>query len=224
MPQLVIGNKGEVGSALQKILKCDGIDIDEHKDKLYKVLHIAFPYTSQFVEYVKLYINAYEPELVIIHSTVPIGTTRKCGDICVHSPIRGIHPHLEEGIKVFIKFFGGQKAVKAANIFRKLGIECITTKNPQNTEAGKLWSTTAYGLSIILEKEIYKYCKKRNLDFNVVYTQFTETYNEGYLALGKAEVMRPILKHMEGKIGGHCLISNAKLLKGKIANFILNGK
>lgn len=226
--QLVIGSRGEVGSALQNILKCEGIDVDfaiSHSPcplGCFDVLHICFPYSKEFVREVKGYIYQFKSKLIIIHSTVPIGATRRIGENAVHSPVRGMHPELSIGIRIFTKFFGGKKAEEAAEIFRELGISVRTCEDPRNTEAGKLWSTTAYGLSIILEKEIKKYCDGYNIDFNIVYKEFTETYNQGYTELGMPNVARPVLKHMEGEIGGHCIIANCKLLKTKISKFILN--
>lgn len=222
MKQLILG-RGEVGSSLHEILKCDAIDIDEtRKEGDYKILHVCFSFSKNFVKYVKEYITQYNPKIVIIHSTVPVGTTEECGEeICVHSPIRGIHPNLKEGIKVFIKYFGGKKAKEASKIFEKEWIEVKVCKSSRDTEAGKLWSTTAYGLNIILQKEIKKYCDENGLDYKIVYEDFTETYNNGYATLLMPEVMRPILKHMEGEIGGHCIISNCKLLKGPIPKLIL---
>ena len=42
-------------------------------------------------------------------------------------------------------------------------------------------------------------------------TKFNHTYNEGYKKLGKTYVVRPVL-YPTDKIGGHCIIPNAKLL------------
>ena len=220
MLHLVIG-RGQIGLALTGILKCESIDKGEHKETIFDVLHICIPYSKKFIHYVKEYIYQYQPKLVIIHSTVPIGTTEKLGDIAVHSPIRGIHPHLEEGIRTFVKYFGGKQAKIAANIFTNKLIQTKFCKNSRDTEAGKLWSTTAYGLNIILQKTIKEYCDKNRLNYKIVYEDFTETYNNGYSKLGMSNVIRPVLNHIEGKIGGHCIISNCKLLKNKIAKFIL---
>lgn len=213
MVHLTVG-LGEVGKAINKIVggsyvttnksTWDGSNVD--------VVHICIPYSKDFWAIVEAYKEV--GGLVIVHSSVPIGTCDALG--VVHSPIRGVHPHLEEGIRTFVKYFGGDRAHKAATIFRKLGIKTKVYDQARTTEAIKLWDTTQYGRLIMLEKEIHAFCKKHNLDFKAVYTQANKDYNKGYVELGRPEVVRPYLKHIEGPIGGHCVIPNAKLLKVKL--------
>ncbi len=96
---LVVG-LGEVGMALQEVLECDGHDPFkgiEAKEGHYDVLHIAFPYNQtkyNFKTVVAEYRKKFTPNLVIIHSTVPVGVSRELD--AVHSPIRGVHPHLSK--------------------------------------------------------------------------------------------------------------------------------
>ena len=96
MQQLVIG-LGEVGTAISNILNCDGIDAGDANSQDYEMLHICFPYSDAFVESVKAYKRIYKSEYVVVHSTVPVGTCDAEG--WVHSPVRGVHPNLEEGIR-----------------------------------------------------------------------------------------------------------------------------
>lgn len=232
MKQLVIGNKGQIGSAIQKILECDGCDLksyDNPQGGHYDILHVTIPYSENFVSIVSNYIMDFTPELVIIHSTVPVGTCAKFynnehRDIIVYSPCRGVHPDLEMGIRTFDKFFAGRKAQEAAKIFtEKIDGECTWSDNERATEsleAAKLWDTTQYGLNIILEKEIHKYCEKYDLDFEVVYTMFNKTYNEGYEKLHHPEYKKYILEHRDGKIGGHCVMANLDLLDSRICDII----
>lgn len=218
MKHLIIGN-GEIGSSLAKVLKCDICDIEGVEGK-YDVLHICFPYFDGFVDAVKGYKEKHEPELTIIHATVPVGTSDECG--ACHSPVRGVHPHLSESILTFVKFVGGKDSIKARNLFRKYGIHSVAVDSARDTEAGKLWSTTGYGLNIILEKYIHKYCEENDLDFDVVYTMFNTTYNKGYRDMKMQHFQKYNLKHMDGKIGGHCIEPNCELLGGDIAQFILD--
>jgi hypothetical protein len=213
MRQLVIGSEGEVGSALKNILGCDGYD--PRKGVLaeghYDVLHIAIPYSDRFEVLVRSYQIKFNPSLVIVHSTVPVGTCRRLK--AVHSPIRGVHPHMEEGIRTFVKFFGGEQAEEASKLFSDLGIKTEVVDNPEDTEVGKLVDTFQYGVMIALNKAIYAYCERRGVDFDVVYKRFNQSYNDGYTALGRIEVVRPFLKHVNGKIGGHCVRENTELFK-----------
>jgi UDP-N-acetyl-D-mannosaminuronate dehydrogenase len=221
---LVIG-LGHIGKALSNILKnqyeVDEIDKNSHIDKKFEFIHVCYPYFEGFEKETQKYKSQYlSPDgICIIHSTVPMGTSKLCG--AVHSPIRGIHPDLESGIKTFVKYFGGKDAERAAQIFKKLGIKTETTPNSDTTEALKLWDTTIYAWNVILEKEIYNYCKKYGLDFDLIYGNSSESYNTGYEELGHPEYKKYVLKHMPGPIGGHCLISNTKLLRNWISDIIL---
>ena len=210
---LILGY-GEVGQAIYKIVKGSYIidfNVDNYRCEPVDFIHICIPYTKDFNEIVEQY---KELGLVICHSTVPIGTCDKLG--IVHSPIRGVHPHLEKGIRIFPKYFGGKRAKEAAKMFKELGLKVKVFKDAKTTEALKLWDTTQYGRLIMLEKEIYIWCKKNKIDFDAIYTQANKDYNEGYIKLGRPEVVRPYLKHIEGKIGGHCILPNAKLLEVKL--------
>src|SRR3990167_5891031 len=168
---LVIG-LGEVGKALKEVLEqgyfVRGKDIDPiEEDTNYDVLHICLPYSPTFVETVNGYKSFLKNDgLIIIHYSVPVGTTKAIGDDAVHSPVRGVHPNIADGIKTFVKFFGGKRAQEAAKYFEEIGIETSITFNADATEALKLFDTTQYGVSIIVEKKIHEWCKKRGLDLH----------------------------------------------------------
>lgn len=212
MVHLVVGH-GEVGLALCKVLDkplwvdkgggtWNGEDVD--------VVHICIPYNKDF-KYTVGFWKA-NVKLVIVHSTTPVGTCDGLG--VVHSPIRGVHPHLEDGIRTFVKYFGGKDSNRAAKIFSDLGIKTKVYKEARITEGLKLWDTSMYGIMILIEKEIYRWCQENDIPFKIIYEEANKTYNQGYTELGRSEVVRPFLKHIEGKIGGHCILPNANLLKG----------
>lgn len=208
---LVIG-LGEVGQALQKVFHADGLDRKtEEPEGNYKFLHIAFPYSKDFIEEVKRYQKRFNPKYTIIHSTVPIGTSEQCG--ANHSPVRGVHPYLKDSILTFKKFIGGPDCFELATEFRHFRIDCMCTRDARNTEALKLIDTTQYGYLIMLSKEIFKWCEEKGLDFNIIYTLGNKTYNEGYLKMFRDEVVRPYLEYRDEPIGGHCVIPNAKILE-----------
>jgi len=214
MHNLVIG-KGEIGTGIMKVLECDGIDIGDTVPEA-KVIHICFGYSEKFVTEVFNYIQKTKADLVVIHATVPLGTSKLFN--AVHSPVRGRHPNLEEGIRTFVKFFGGQRAEEASQIFKEKGVKVLTTPLAETTEAMKLWDTTIYGLNILIEKEIWEYCKRNGLDFNVVYTEANKTYNEGYKELGEPQFTKYVIEHREGEIGGHCVLPNFGLLDNKFVD------
>ena len=220
--QLVIGY-GQIGRAISSILNCDYADIDiTPRFEQYDVLHICFPYSENFVSLVNEYKEKYKANLVCIHSTVKVGTTSQIEN-AVYSPCRGVRPNLEKGIRTFVKYFAGEKSSEIAQIFVKKGIECLSSNSEravESLEAAKLWDTTQYGINILIEKEIFKYCTENKLDFNLVYTMFNETYNRGYDKLDMPQYKKYILKHVDGKIGGHCILPNVELLKNEFVDKI----
>lgn len=215
MSDLIIG-AGEVGAAVAKVLGCDLVDIT-HQNRHVDQLHICFPHDDHFDGEIARYRTLFDPQLVVIHSTVPVGTTRRHG--AVHSPVRGRHPHLTESLTTFVKFFAGHGACLAAN--RWPGpVEVID--NPDETEAGKLWELVQYGLQIAVEKEIHGWCEQASLQPEVVYRRFAETYNAGYTALDAPRFVRPVLDHIPGRIGGHCIIQNAPLVDHRLARLLVD--
>lgn len=215
---IVIG-RGEVGAAIVEILNCDSYDLSQGEPKLeyeYDVMHVCFPYSDSFVESVKKYKEIFKADLIVVHSTVPVGTCDP--EEWVHSPIRGVHPNMVEGVRTFVKYFGGKRAPEASFFFAQLGIDVKNTQKAADCEALKLWDTTQYGMMIVLQKQIYAYCRKHGLDFDVVYTDANHTYDIGYEKLNRPEVARPYLKHVEGPIGGHCVVPNCDMLDHPIAD------
>jgi UDP-N-acetyl-D-mannosaminuronate dehydrogenase len=212
---LIIG-AGEVGSSLYGVLnKRYPVWLRDKNNDLsgrFEVLHIAYPPVKNFIKITKDYIKKYKPKLVVIHSTVPIGTTKRIAPFAVHSPIRGIHPRLADGIKTFVKYFGGRDAIKASRYFSAIGIKVENFKNPETTELLKILDTAYYAWNIIFAKETKRICDKFGLDFGEVYTIANQDYNDGYKKLGMPYVVRPVLRAVPGKIGGHCLIPNCNFL------------
>ncbi len=186
------------------------------------ILNVCIPYTKDFVSIVK---DLPTPNwYTVIHSTVPVGTTEKFGHKFLHSPVRGVHPNLYEGLKTFVKFIGGDEQLAEAysGHLKTLGVETHICKDAKTTELSKLADTTYYGLCIAFTSDMKKLCDEYDLDFMEVMTKYNNTYNEGYKKLGKPNVVRPVL-YPTDKIGGHCVIPNAKLLpRTKLIDGILD--
>jgi hypothetical protein len=218
---LIIGG-GEIGLSLRKVIKdADIRDVDDAPwlKTRYDILHICFPYSDKFVTYVKKYQRKYSPKYIVIHSTVPVGTTSRIS-LSYHSPVRGIHPHLERGLRTFVKYLAPKNKF-LANYFKKSGITIKEVDNPRTTEAMKLWCTTQYGVNVAVEKLIYKWCIDNKVDFGIVYTDCNTTYNEGYKKMGFPKFSKYVLDHREGPIGGHCILPNCELLNEEVSKFIL---
>ena len=213
---------GEVGQAIAKFYKKPFIKDLKRNDGLERsdVLHICIPWSNKFIKIAEKEIKEIKPKLTIIHSTVEPGATKnlaeKFGGMVIHSPIRGIHPHLYEGIKTFIKYIGAddkKAGLLTQRHLESLGIKTKVLNSSLTTEIGKILDTTYYSLCIAWHGEKKKLCDKMGIDFDEAVTHFNQTYNEGYKKLGKHNVIRPVLTPPQGYIGGHCLISNVKLLK-----------
>ena len=233
MKKIGIIGYGEIGQSLEKLylgkdfeiqINDTGLDLNQITSDV-DVLNIAIPFTDQekFVSIVSHYILDLEPKLTIIHSTITPGTTLKVLNklkdkhLVVHSPVRGIHPNLYEGLKTFTKFIGSDnKVATAATIehYNELEINYEMFKGSKATELAKVLSTTYYGLCIAFHDDMNKLCKEHNVKYEEVATKWNKTYNEGYNKLGMENVIRPVLyPPKDGKIGGHCVVPNAELCK-----------
>lgn len=218
---------GEVGQAVAKFYKNPKIKDLTRDDGLegVEILHTCIPWSKNFVKIVKKEIKKIKPKLVIIHSTVAPGTTKKIGKIAVHSPVRGMHPDMYFGIKTFVKYVGAdnKKAGESAKKhLESLGIKIKLFMPSETTEIGKLLDTTYYGLIIAWHGEMKKLCDKYKVDFEKAVADFNKTYNEGYTKLGKKNVIRPVLYPPKNGITGHCICENAEILKKHFKSQAIN--
>jgi UDP-N-acetyl-D-mannosaminuronate dehydrogenase len=224
---------GEIGRALSKVykeknyeVKIVDINLNIHDEmKEIEILNICIPYNNKFIESVNKYVDMYKPKLTVIHSTVAPGTTKQINGLCCHSPVRGTHPNLEDGIKKFIKYIGSD-SIEAKSIYaqhlKSLNIPYFICKNSETSEYAKLIDTTYYGICIAFHSEVKKLCDKRGLEFDEVMTNYNNSYNETYRLLGKDNVIRPVL-YPTSKIGGHCVIPNAEILKNFMPSKLIDG-
>lgn len=256
MRSVVIG-MGEVGKALLSVLadkdaECHAFDPANGDDdqrlaliatRGVDVAHVCFPWGSEFVGNVYEYHRRLDGPLTIIHSTVPVGTTRAVHDLIapdphqngvVHSPIHGQHPHLARGIKTFLKYVGGvseSDVTHALGYFLRHGLRAYPVSSPEASELSKLLCTAQYGWQIILCKEIAAICKMHGVPFDEAYTAWNREYNRSYPELhprathadgGQAaiDVHRSVLYPTPGPIGGHCVVPNAKLLDSWLTQMI----
>jgi len=188
------------------------------------MLHICIPFSDSFQNSVVDWIKKTHARYVVIHSTVPVGTTKLINTACadfykfrgvVHSPVRGVHPDLFPALNTFEKYVGCDDLSIGRVVCRHfsfIGIKSTLIKNSGQTELGKLLSTTYYGLCIAFHDYANRLCSENGFDFSVVLTDFNKTYNAGFSALGREEVCRPVLFPPCGPIGGHCIVPNAKIL------------
>lgn len=212
---------GEVGKAVSSLYKetpkikdlADDVDLNN-----LDILHICIPFSDTFEKTVIETLRENKPKYCIIHSTVSPNTTKNINNktenifkVC-HSPVRGIHPNLLQGLLTFESYLGCDFDVEPLEKHLiSLGLK-IKKVSSVTSETAKLLDTTYYGLCIAWHGEVKKICDKLEINFEEVSTNYNKSYNEGYKELGKENVVRPVLYAPE-KIGGHCVIPNTEILK-----------
>src|SRR5262249_53103819 len=147
---LVVG-LGEVGRPLLQILarahRVVGIDLppQDITDPV-ELMHVCFPAEiPDFVGATKGYVERYRPQVVVIHSTVPVGTTaavqERVSVPVAHSPVRGKHARMVDDMIHYVKFVGAPDEATARNVAQHLEAAGFRTKSlssPEATELAKL--------------------------------------------------------------------------------------
>lgn len=223
MDCIVMGGCGQVGTAIANILEENGNRVhvlDKKGDYKppahckYNFLHVCIPFSDYFLETVGKAVREYDPDFVIVHSTVPVGTTRKIGSFAAHSPIRGNHPDLEGGVKSFVKYVGAHNDKTRAAVsahMRGLGLKVEEWPKAEDTELAKLLCLARYLNDLAFYETSYKACKKFSVP-PIRLIEWTWTYNDGYKGTKhkRAELTFPM-----GKVGGHCVMPVSKMLSGQ---------
>ena len=127
MKKDVIAGIGEIGRPLLKLLSKQNIAVgfdlnselmDKRKFERYKdlqtsFLHIAIPVTDKFINNVLKLEKKFNPECIVIHSTIKPGTTkqlqRKLSIPVIYSATRGVHKRMIRDLKRYTKFFAISK-------------------------------------------------------------------------------------------------------------------
>lgn len=239
---LILGS-GEIGSSIQRLLHEAGIQTEFadppkgiHPDPkslhgyLYDVIHVCFPFqeVQTFLAGILKYMRD-GVKLIIIHSTTAIGTCSFLASFfacpIVHSPLRGTHPNIYEGIKHFTNFVGYAKPEQESQVrslingyYRKLNLNWNFLNSALETEMGKIVNTTWYGLQIAFATQIAEICATKKIEFDQAYTAWMESDEIGKeykkvngRAICDEMIDRPVM--VPGKIGGHCVMPNLKLLE-----------
>lgn len=220
MNHLVVG-RGEIGEAVIKLLNTKSGNIYTYdmtggyssEPKSVDTLHICFPHSEYFVPYVNSYAAKHRAKHIIIWSTVPIGTTRQIKK-AVHSPVEGRHPHLFESVQLMMRWLGCNKRREAKfweEFFDGYGLSTHVVDSSNYTEALKLLSTAEYGINLVFADYRKYVCDKIEMPYELT-MQWNWNYNVLYQKLGMPQFQKFVLTPPRGKIGGHCVVPNAKLL------------
>jgi len=219
MQSLVIG-LGEVGRALAQVLtgKYPFIYTYDKGNSKFElppkvdIIHICFPYNKSFVKDVQTYAKKVKHKFLVIHSSVPVGTTEKI-DGAFHSPIRGKHPELKEGILSYVKYVGyplskHTEVIYICDYFEHAGITCKPIVETKNTELMKLLGLCRYGTYIAFAKEQEEICKYFGCEYETVVTAYERTRNEAV----EEDLKQPVLYPFKTYVGGHCTVEDMEIL------------
>lgn len=212
---------GEVGKGLYEVLrKHHRVEIydpgqgfvfnpiQEGKEFICDVLLVTIPYSEFFENVIKAYKDVFKPKNVIVFSTVPIGTCKKIG--AVHSPIEGRHDKMAGYIWNHMRFIGGEFSYEIDNFFHEANLPTRWLSIPDFTEFLKLRSLAIYGVEIEMARYSGKIATKLGMSYDNV-KRYDDEYNYLNSAMG-VPIHRPILDPPNGKIGGHCVLQNMKIL------------
>lgn len=217
---IVIG-LGETGRPLRDVLNTTqetaGLDLNGTVYGHFDFMNVCIPWSESFIDTVTEYQERFEPIVTIIHSTVPIGTTKQIPG-AVHSPILGMHNDMEASIRRYTKWIGGDSllAQEAAIYLECAGIKTRIVKSSDFTEALKLMCLAKYGMSIAFAQYQQELCDSIGMSYDIV-KEWDRAYNEGV----DSRYTRPVLDPPGKTIGGHCVIPGTRLLNAHYPNPIL---
>ena len=232
MKKNVVAGIGEIGKPILKLLSKNSITVgfdlnrdlmDERKFEKYKklktsFLHITIPVTNRFInDVLKLY-KKFQPECVVIHSTIRPGTTEKLQEKLpipiIYSATRGVHKRMIHDLKRYTKFFGisvnaprGKWAsYRYIKLMKHCGVKTKKMSNPKTLELAKIICDTSYMGWLI------NYAQLSNMianEYGVNYDEMWSFTEEIQKFLGNRPKMYP------GIIGGHCVLPNLDLINNE---------
>ena len=180
-----------------------------------RFLHICIPYNEKFAENVEELITKFNPEGVVIHSTISPKTTfhlqEKNQIPIIYSATRGVHKRMLDDLKKYVKFFAIENNAprrefainEFSTLMKNCGIKSKQVSSPITLELSKIICDTSYYGWLINYAQISKMISdKYHVDYDEMWT-FADEIHEN---LGNRPKMFP------GFIGGHCVIPNLELI------------
>ena len=237
MKKYVVAGIGEIGKPILKLLAKDnvvvGFDLnhdlmDKRKFERYQklktsFLHIAIPITGKFTNNVLNLCKKFQPECIVIHSTIKPGTTEKLQEKLpipvIYSATRGIHKRMAYDLKRYTKFFvisanaprGKWASSKYVQSMKRCGIKTKKMSKPETLELAKIICDTSYLGWLV------NYAQLSNIiaiEHEVDYDEMWSFSDEIQEFLGNRPKMYPSF------IGGHCVIPNLNLINNETLNII----
>jgi len=237
MKKDIIIGLGEIGKPILKLLSkknivvgfdlnhdlMDQIKFEKYKNLKTSFLHIAIPGTDNLIDNVLKLYKKFQPECIVIHSTIRPGTTEKLQKKIpipvIYSATRGVHKRMIYDLKRYTKFFvisaSAPRSKWASSRYVKVMKDCgIKTKkmsNPETLELAKIICDTSYLGWLV------NYAQLSNMiaiEYGVDYDEMWDFSHEIHKFLGNRPKMFP------GIIGGHCVIPNLDLIHNRSLNII----
>ena len=228
----VVSGLGEIGLPIFKLISKNyptiGYDLNsllinkkqyQKYEKLETLfLHICIPFNTKFISNTISLYKKFSPEIIVIHSTISPGTTKKLQNKIsvpiIYSATRGVHKRMSIDLKRYTKFFSiepkSPRRRFASSMFVKLMKKCgVRTKRlstPLTLELAKIIVDTSYYGWLINYAQLSNIIAQKN---NVDYDEMWSFSDEIHKYLGNRPKMYP------GFIGGHCVIPNLDLINEK---------
>ena len=186
-------------------------------------LHVCIPFSKKFPREIYSLYKKYNPQAIVIHSTVSPYTTKnlqkKLPIPVIYSATRGIHKRMLSDLKRYTKFYAiepkAPRAKWASSTFsllmKKCGIKTKKMSSPVTLELAKILVDTSYYGWLINYAQITNAVA---LQHKVSYDEMWSFSDEIHKFLGNRPKMYP------GLIGGHCVIPNLDLIENDILKFI----
>ena len=235
MKKDVVIGLGEIGLPIYKIISkhfpVEGIDINSILNKEKPSLtnhdiafvHFCIPFSKNFYNIIKKYEKKFQPEAIVIHSTISPKTTEKLQKLIkcpvIYSATRGVHKRMLRDLKRYTKFYSVYNSVSKSNHvskmyeqrMKKCGIKTKKLSNPLTLELAKIVVDTSYYGWLINYAQISKIISDK---YDVDYDEMWSFSDEIHKFLKNRPKMFP------GFIGGHCVIPNLELIDNELLNQI----
>ena len=237
MKKDIVAGIGEIGKPILKLLSKHGVVVgfdsnpdlmDERKFEKYEslktsFLHIAIPVTGKFINNVLKLYKKFQPECIVIHSTIKPGMTEKLQEKLsipvIYSATRGIHKRMAYDLKRYTKFFvisanaprGKWATTRYAQSMKRCGVKTKKMSKPETLELAKIICDTSYLGWLV------NYAQLSNviaIEHGVDYDEMWSFSDEIQEFLGNRPKMYPSF------IGGHCVIPNLNLINNESLNII----
>ena len=220
--KLLSKNENVIGYDLNKILMNE-ILFKKFQEFPTRFLHIAIPVNKKFNFNVLNLNKKFQPECIVIHSTIGPGTTeklqRKLSIPVIYSATRGVHKRMIYDLKRYTKFFvistnaprGKWASSRYVKMMKACGIKTKKMSKPETLELAKIICDTSYLGWLV------NYAQLSNMiaiEHGVNYDEMWSFTEEIQKFLGNRPKMYP------GIIGGHCVIPNLGLLDNQTLNII----